>query len=160
MIEVMYRARWLTAIAVVFSALGALLMLVVGAVSTTQSIGIYLGADDADAFSDEAAIEATVKLVSSIDKFLVALVLLVFAYGVFKLFIADPERDDIPNWFNIHSVTDLKIRLLETITSLLAVLFLEGALNVGAENLEWSSLVVPISVGIFAASIWVFHHAH
>lgn len=40
------------------------------------------------------------------------------------------------------------------------MLFLEGALNTGAENLEWSALVAPIAVGIFAVSVWIFHRAN
>lgn len=161
-------ARYVSVIAVVFSAIGATLMFVVGAVTTIKSIGEYFGLNEAKAFSSEAALKTTIEIVSALDQFLLALVLLIFAYGVLSLFIfggaaqelAGSTERNLPDWFGIESVTDLKIKLLETIAILLAVLFLKGALELAENPLRWEDLVVPISVGIFGATIWLIKRSH
>ena len=162
MLELIFKARWISAIAVVFSGPGAALMMIVGAVSTIDAIGIYFGSEKQEAFSEEAALKTTTTLVSSTDEFVLGLVLFIFAYGVFWLFIADKRHgEDGPNWFSIHSVADLKVKLPETIAILLAVVFLRAVL--GTEpglQFAWTDLVTPIAVGIFAVSIPVIQRAH
>jgi uncharacterized membrane protein YqhA len=162
MLELIFRTRWVSAIAVVFASLGAALMMVVGAVTTINGIGHYFGTGHEKAFSEEAALKATVEMVSSLDEFLLGLVLFIFAYGVFRLFLIDRRSDeDVPEWFAIHTVTDLKVKLLETIAILLAVVFLKGVLGVKpGEALQWVDLVAPIAVGIFAVSILLIKRAH
>lgn len=144
-------------------------MFLVGAVTTIKAIGLYFGSGSAKALSSEAALEATVDLVAALDQFLLGLFLLVFAYGVYSLWVvADREawaeqRTVVraPDWLRISSVTDLKVKLIEVIVVILAVLFLKGALSVGLEGVQfaWTELVIPIAVGIFAATVWVLRQA-
>lgn len=161
-LDIFFRARWLSVVAVLFAGLGAALMMLVGAVTTLEAVGEYFGAGEEESFSEEAALSTTTLLVSSLDEFLLGLVLFIFAYGVFRLFIIDQREDrDVPDWFSIHSVTDLKVKLLETIAILLAVVFLKAVLSTPiGEALPWSALVTPIAVGIFALSILVLRRAH
>ncbi len=161
MTRILVWTRSITAIAVVFTALGAVLMLVVGAATTVRAAQIYLGGTKLEAFGDEAALKATIEMVSSLDQFLLAIVLLIFAFGVFRLFIA-PEGGaaGLPDWLMTTTVTDLKTKLLETIAILLAVLFLKSALDVPPNAvIPWSVLVVPLAVGIFSASVWLIRRS-
>ena len=75
----------MSVVAVLFGALGAALMFLVGAITTIKAIGVYVGSGQEKAFSSAAALEATVDLVASLDQFLLGLFLLVFAYGVYSL---------------------------------------------------------------------------
>ena len=166
MIRAVFRVRLLSVVAVAFSAAGAVLMFAVGSVTTVQAIGVYLGSRDEEAFSSGAALEATVDIVSSLDQFLLGLVLLTFAYGVYGLFVvADAEswegiraRFRPPDWLEVKSVTDLKVNLLKVTAVLLAVLFLKGVLS-GPADLEWPDLVVPMAVILLAATIWLIRHS-
>lgn len=162
LLDLIFAARWISAIAVLFAGLGATLMMVVGAITTVRGIGDYFGAGKHEAFSEEAALATTLQMVSALDEFLLGLVLFIFGYGVYSLFIAPAELNEgRPDWFAIRNVTDLKVKLLETITILLAVLFLKAALKLGpAEEAQWTDLVIPISVGIFALSILLIKRAH
>ncbi len=81
--ETIFRTRYVSVIAVVAAAVGAVLMFVIGAVSTIDAIVTYLGGHEDKAFSTDAALAATVEVVSALDQFLLGLVLLVFAYGVY-----------------------------------------------------------------------------
>ena len=162
-----FKVRWLAAVAVVFTAVGAAIMFIIGAVTTIKSVGTYFGVYGLDAFSSNAALKASVELIASLDQFLLGLVLLVFAYGVYGLFVvADQDKwesvqSDIraPDWLKVTSVTDLKIKLLEVITVLLAVLFLKGILTITGGN-EWTDLVIPIAVVLFGATTWLIKSAH
>ncbi len=159
--KAVFSARWVSLVAVVFSAVGAVLMFIVGGVTTIQAVGAYLGTGDYKAFSSDAALEATVDVVTALDQFLLGLVLLVFAFGIYSLFIStetDEERVRIgaPDWLRVTSVSELKIKLLETVSVLLAVLFLKGILQGSADApIEWSALVVPLAVALFALTVWL-----
>ena len=136
--ETIFRTRYVSVVAVVFGAVGAVLMFLIGAVTTVKSVGVYFGTGKAKAFSSDAALEATIDLVSALDQFLLGLVLLVFAYGVYSLWVvADREAWDeekahvkAPDW-----------------------LFLKGALNT-TDPSEFSDLVIPIAVVLFALTVW------
>jgi uncharacterized membrane protein YqhA len=163
-----FKIRWLTIAAVTFSAIGAALMFVIGSVATVKAIGVYFGLEELKALSSEAALIASVELIGALDQFLLGLVLLVFAYGVYALFVVadrdqwESERIGLraPDWLKVTSVTDLKVKLLEVITVLLAVLFLKGVLGATEETFDWTELVVPIAVVLFGVTVWLIKEAH
>lgn len=144
-------------------------MFLVGGVTTIKAIGVYFGSGEEKALSSAAALESTVDLVAALDQFLLGLFLLVFAYGVYSLWVvanreAWAEQRTVvraPDWLRISSVTDLKVKLIEVIAVILAVLFLKGALSVGLEGNEyaWTELVIPIAVALFALTVWVLRNA-
>ena len=164
--EAVFRSRYVSVVAVVFGAIGAVTMFLIGAVTTTKGLTAYLGAGDFKAFSSDAALTTTLDIITALDQFLLGLVLLVFAYGVYSLWvIADAEtweserqRVRAPDWLKVASVTDLKVKLLEVIAVLLAVLFLKGILADPA--ITWPDLVVPIAVALFGITIWLIRRAH
>lgn len=163
--RVIFGARYLSLIAVVFAVFGAVLMFVVGAVTSVDAAVTYLGGHEEEAFSNDAALGATVELVSALDQFLFGLVLLVFAYGVYGLWgVSDTNtwnekrsRLHAPDWLAIESVTDLKVQLIEVIAVLLAVLFLKGVLL--NPEVVWADLVVPLAVVLFAGTVWLIRRA-
>ncbi len=163
--ETIFRTRYLSVVAVVFAAIGAILMFLIGAVTTIDGIVTYFGGHEDKAFSSDAALAAMVEIVSSLDQFLLGLVLLVFAYGVYSLWVVadatawEKERSKVhaPDWINITSVTDLKVKLLEVVAVLLAVLFLKGVLL--NPQTTWPDLVVPIAVVLLAVTVWLIRRA-
>ena len=159
--DTIFRARYVSIVAVVFGAVGAVLMFVIGSVTTIKAIGVYFGTDEFKALSSDAALATTVDIVAALDQFLLGLVLLVFAYGVYSLWVVadreawEEERGHVraPDWLRVNNVTDLKVKLLEVIAVLLAVLFLKAALAT-EEPLEWPALVIPLSVALLALTVW------
>ena len=66
--------------------------------------------------------EVTVGLIQTIDGFLIAITLYVFAVSVYELFIG---RLDLPDWMVAHDLTELKTKLGNVIVLVMAVRFLE-----------------------------------
>jgi uncharacterized membrane protein YqhA len=160
--ETIFRTRYVSIVAVVFGAIGAILMFVIGAVTTVDSVATYLGGHEDAAFSSDAALAATVEIVSALDQFLLGLVLLVFAFGVYSLWVVTDTTEkastsQVPEWIKVTSVTDLKVQLIEVVAVLLAVLFLKGVLS--NPETVWSDLVVPIAVVLFAWTVWLIKRA-
>ena len=163
--ETIFRTRYLSVIAVIFGAVGAVLMFVIGAVTTIDAVVTYFGGHEDKAFSSDASLAATVEIVSALDQFLLGMVLLVFAYGVYSLWVVadsatwteERTKFHAPDWLRIDSVTDLKVKLLEVVAVLLAVLVLKGVLK--NPMTAWSDLVVPIAVVIFALTVWLIRKA-
>jgi uncharacterized membrane protein YqhA len=161
-------ARYVSVFAVVFAAIGAVLFFFIGAVTTIQAIGTYFGAESEEALSSDAALSATVEVVTALDQFLLGLFLVVFAFGVYSLFgVVDREQWEsvrasmqAPDWLKVSSVTDLKVKLLEVVAVIVAVLFLKLVLEVtkGAD-LSWNALVLPIAVALFGLTVWFFRQA-
>jgi uncharacterized membrane protein YqhA len=162
MMETIFRTRYLSVIAVIFGAIGAILMFIIGAVTTVDSVVTYFGGHEDAAFSSDAALSATVEIVSALDQFLLGLVLLVFAFGVYNLWIVTDSAEEAskiraPDWIKVTSVTDLKVQLIEVVAVLLAVLFLKGVLS--NPETVWTDLVVPIAVVLFAWTVWLIRRA-
>ena len=167
-VKSVFAARYVSIIAVVFGAMGAVFMFVVGAVTTIKAIGVYVGTGDLKAFSSDAALEATVDVVTALDQFLLGLFLLVFAFGVYSLFVvADREtwteaREELraPDWLKVASVTDLKVKLLEVVAVIIAVLFLKVVLDVSkGADLPWNAIILPAAVVLFGLTVWFFRKA-
>ncbi len=54
-------------------------------------------------------------------------------------------------------MTNLKVKLIEVIAVLLAVLFLKGILE--NPDVVWADLVIPLAVALFAGTIWLIRRA-
>lgn len=146
----------LSIVAVVASLAGAVLMFVIGAVSTYDAVRGYLQDHSGDGKSVEGG-TATVEVVAALDEFLFGLLLLVFAAGVAQLFLLGDRvgaASPLPRWMHVTGLTELKIKLLELIVVVLVVQFFRFILG-EYDQIDWPILVVPIAIGIFGLVIWV-----
>lgn len=105
-------------------------------------------------------------LVSSVDVFLFALVLVIFGVGVYELFVSkiDPverDTDNRPSWLRINSVDDLKGSLGKVILMVLIVSFFKHILEL-SEN-DWGPktlLFLSIGILLIAAALYLTHKSH
>jgi uncharacterized membrane protein YqhA len=148
------RISYVSVIAVVASAFGALLMFVIGAVKVVRAYQTYF-AENPFALSATAkgANAAITYLVQAIDAFLIAIVLMIFGGGIYNLFIhAVSERQR--HLFGIRSIAHLKSLLAELVIVILMVKFLEEALH-SSGSYGWDILILPVSVILFAVAVRV-----
>ena len=135
-------------------------MFLAGAEKSIKAIRIFflgetLSADPPPPAHLDSGDQALVAVLQSMDAFLIALVLLIFSFGVYKLFIAEiktPKNLPGAPWAQITSIEGLKKVLVEVILVILAVLFLWEVVYLEAEA-SWSVLVLPISIVLLAAAL-------
>lgn len=144
--------RFFTMIAVVGSLAGSVLMFFLGIASTYgafRSVFLY-SPDDENVFGAAAMIG----VIGSLDLFLIAIVLLYFAYGVYSLFIHPEEGEEelaLPAWLRVTQIGQLKQVVAEMIIVILFVLFLRQALQMFSADapLAWREIatlaVLPFS---------------
>jgi len=90
-----------------------------------------------------------VKFIELMDAFLIATALLIFAIGLYELFVEDIE---MPGWLVIHSLHDLKAKLASVIVLVMAVNFLAhlAEWNDARETLEFGLAVAVVSAALIA----------
>jgi uncharacterized membrane protein YqhA len=111
-------SRYLIFIAVGCILIGATALLGYGAAETFSVLRSIFDAP-VDAPRAKRLVLAFIELT---DLFLLATVLYVIAIGLFELFIDD--RLDLPDWLEIHDLTDLKEKLIGVLVVVMGVLFL------------------------------------
>ena len=144
------RLRYVSLTAVIASGLGSILMFFMGAVKTLLAyLAYFKGIADQP---DVSAKQAITYMIQAIDVFLIGLVLMIFAGGIYQLFIRRRESDssEINSWVRITSITQLKRILVELVIVILFVRALEGALVIEYGSFIWENLVLPLGILMLA----------
>jgi len=148
--------RYFSFIAIICSLLGSLLLFFVGAWKTYSAIEIVLF-DYIPTGKEHLhpADSATTYLLKALDTFLIALVLFIFARGVYSLFISNKnniENNDVLKWISTPNIGHLKNVLAEVIIIILFVIFLEVIFE-NIDNLKWEFIIIPISIFLLALGL-------
>ncbi len=149
-------------IAVLASTAGSLLSFIIGAAKVVRAYDAYfIGPITGTTSIKSGAGVAIAYLVQGIDAFLIALVMMIFGYGVFVLFVADQEARERSQaaGFRIGSISELKKILADMIVIVLMVKFLEIALT-NTAGLDWQMLILPASTLLLAAAVRVLKMEH
>ena len=101
-------------------------------------------------------------MIESLDNFLLAFVLIYFAYSIYFLFIQDKPTEEqqkavgMPVWLQVEDLGHMKRVLLEVILVLIAVFFLKLVFT-EQEELAWTVLILPITIVAIAISLKLVH---
>ena len=155
--RLLFSIRYISWVAIVCSITGSLLMFYVGALKTYKAVAtIFFGRIPHESLSQlKPANVTTAYLIKSLDAFLIAFVLMIFAFGVYSLFISkhsDIDETGALKWIRIPSLAHLKNTLAEVIIVILFVNFLEIAL-LNLKSLTWELFVLPGSILLLALSL-------
>ncbi len=112
-------SRYLVMIAVIGSFLSATAILVYGGIEVILLIGDAFLSGKIDG---KVAKSLLVSFIEIVDLFLLGTVIYIIAIGLYELFIDDQIQ--LPDWLEIHTLDDLKDKLIGVIVVVLAVLFL------------------------------------
>ncbi len=96
-------------------------------------------------------------VIESLDVFLVALIMILFSYGVYVMFIADltTAKDlKVPEALIPKDINSLKENLASTVVIVLIILFAR-VLWLNLHTLYWEILIIPASILMLALSIKV-----
>ncbi|MDO8847749.1 MAG: YqhA family protein [Coriobacteriia bacterium] len=137
-------SRFIVAIPVLGLFAGALTLTVMAGVQTAVTIGHVVAGELAKA-------EAVLEFIELADAFLLATVLYIMALGLYELFIDD--NIPLPAWLEIHSLDDLKKKLVGVVAVVLAVTFLGSVIK----GLDPQSLMYEgVGIGAVVAAMGYF----
>jgi uncharacterized membrane protein YqhA len=154
MFEQLLKLRYLAVLVVLLAIVHALTFLFLGLqIAAATYRHVWVGGEAAGA-------RPGVELLHSLDLVLVALVLMIFALGIAKLFLLQPGKTDprtagLPSWLEIESFGDLKRLLWETILFALLIISLSNLTAGLIENLTWSALIIPAAILMLALSLFL-----
>jgi len=155
--------RYISIIAVLCSLFGTVLMFLIGIYRTYRAFAYFFNFDTVSSTlgRERLGALATGAIIKSVDAFLIGLVLLIFAYGIYTLFIREVELEEraTAHWLEISSITRLKTLLAEVIIIILFVKFLNVVI-INIEELTWEILILPASICLLALSIKFLEQRH
>jgi uncharacterized membrane protein YqhA len=99
--------------------------------------------------------EVTAAVMGATDASLFGVVLVIFAYAIafgFVFQLGSKAREQVPEWMQIESISELKYALIEVIIVYLVVDFATD-LATGESLLAWENLVKPVSIALIAATL-------
>ncbi|RTZ16363.1 YqhA family protein [Vibrio aquaticus] len=150
--------RFISWIAIICSMVGSALLFIIGASKTYTAIEVFLlgAVPSAELQHLDSADIAISYIVKSLDTFLVALVLFIFAHGIYTLFIKSdnsPQAENQPlSWIKTPNIGHLKNKLTEVIIVILFVKFLELVL-INFNQLSWEILLLPASILLLSLGV-------
>lgn len=160
----LFGIRYLTLIAVIGSFFASLMMYVKGSLHVLTAGALFFDQLSHFSFRPEGGHEDDQLLpilVTSVDNFLFATVLMIFSMGLYELFVSkinpvSRRSDTRPDWLNITSLDDLKSSLGKVILMILIVLFFEKSLHITYAT-ALDLLYLGIGVLLVSGALYLTH---
>ena len=157
MFERLLKVRFLAVVVVILAVLHALTFLFLGAQSALKSYWHVLTGHHAPGHERPG-----LELLHALDSLLVALVMIILAVGVAKLFLLPDhppgQAPRLPRWLDVETFSDLKYLLWETILLALVVVALTTMIS-DFQHLTWAALVIPGAILLLALSLYLMKRA-
>jgi uncharacterized membrane protein YqhA len=152
----LWNGRLFILLAVIFSMLGAVILFIVASVDiynvAAQTFSVYYNHLHPDDFHEMVV----GGIIGAVDLYLMAVVMLIFSFGLYELFISDIDQakgSDASKVLEIHSLDQLKDKLAKVIVMVLVVSFFQRVLHTeysGAlEMLYFAGSILALSVGLY-----------
>ena len=155
----LWKFRYIIIIVVLALLVSSLIAFVLGIYSTYEAFH-----ELSAAFSHGETVPSNlivVYLISSLDEFLLGIILIIIALGIYELFISEIDTlkgEDIPypNWLTFHSLDDLKAVLTKVIIIILMVYFFKSAVVLHFDT-PISLLYLSIGIVLIAVANYLSH---
>ena len=148
--------RWITLVAALGAALGAMLMFFEGCLKLAYALEMVVQ-PSADT---ETSVIATV--MQATDAFLFGLVLIVFAYAItfgFAFKLPYSVRTTAPLWMRVEGLGEIKITLIQVVLVYLVVDFVTDVVE-AETRITWEMLVKPTAIVLIAVALRLLGTAH
>ena len=159
----LFNSRIIVIIAVIGSLVSSILMFLRGGLQIYEATRVFLH-HPMPQHEVSPREDLLVILISSVDTFLFATVLLIFAMGIYELFISkiDPASrtpESRPNWLAIHSLDDLKSAVGKVILMILIVRLFEAAVAIRYEK-PLDLVYLGVAIVFVSVALYLVHAAH
>lgn len=134
----LWNSRFVVVLAVLSSLIGMLVLFFLAAESMLHLAWQFIQITFMGTGNPDFHVEAVGQIISAVDDFLLGTVLLIFAMGLYELFISKLDiahvDEDTGNILMINSLDDLKDRLAKVVLMILVVVFFKNVLHVTFNN--------------------------
>lgn len=159
----LWRSRLVVYVAVICAMLAAFALFYITLVDVFYTLYHLVGyASTSDAERAVLRADTVAHIVGSIDGFLLAIVLLIFAFGIYELFISDidlAKEERSSRVLIIESLDDLKARLASVILMILIVIFFEHAIHFIPSSIM-ELVYFAISIALVSLALYLLHKSH
>lgn len=152
----LWNSRAFIILAVIFSMIGSIILFVVASMDVfhvmVETFHYYFG--DSHGIDLHALVIG--EIILAIDLYLIAVVLFIFAFGLYELFISEidiAKRGGASKVLEIHSLDQLKDKLAKVIVMVLIVSFFNKVLNMhiatSLDMLYFAGSILALSLGLY-----------
>ncbi|MEL7562261.1 YqhA family protein [Dehalogenimonas sp. 4OHTPN] len=135
-------SKYITLVASAAALLASVVAFIWGLVHSVEVLFSFLKTDGAD----------IVPLIELMDIFLIATVLLIFALGIYELFIGELT---LPAWLVIKNLHDLKVKLSSVVIMVMGILFLK---HLAAWDDPQGTLFFGLGVAVVSGALIAFSY--
>jgi len=162
--SILWNARFLVILAVISSLVGTVLLFTLAAIDMFHLAKYFVSVEFLGAVKpDDFHIEIISHIITAVDDFLLAIVMLIFAVGMYELFISKldiaQDCEHSTNILMINTLDDLKDRLAKVILMILIVAFFKNVLYVSFDN-PLNILYMGAGILMVSLSVYFTHKAH
>ena len=164
--RLLWNSRLIVLVGVVASLLIALAALYMGVVDTVLLFSVVASYGSSDTTSvDRAAIrsQTVTHMVKAIDAYLIAAILIIFAIGLYELFVSriDVPEDSgfIPRELQVKSLDELKNRILRLVLVVLIIEFFQHALQANYQS-PLDLLYLALAILLIGGAFWLTSQQH
>jgi len=155
--SLIWNSRFVVLLAVIFGLLGAIILFVVASIDIWQVAVLSFEVISHIIPHPEHFHEDIVAgIIGAVDLYLIAVVMFIFAFGLYELFISDIEAADGKNGSQllaIHSLDQLKDKIAKVIVMVLVVNFFQRILHTNfttpLEMLYLALSITALAVGLY-----------
>ena len=158
----MWKTRLFVLLPVVFGLIGAIILFVIASVDIFEvliyTLNVYLNGLHPENFHEEVVS----KIIGAVDLYLIAVVMLIFAFGIYELFISkidaacNEENENCSTILAIHSLDQLKDKIAKVIIMVLVVNYFQRVLHTTyqtpLELLYFAFAITALAVGLYFLS--------
>lgn len=152
----MWQTRLFVLFAVIFGLLGSLVLFLVASNDIYEVLKytfyVYSNGLHPENFHEELVS----RIIGAVDLYLIAVVMLIFGFGLYELFISkiDPaEESEAGNILAIHSLDQLKDKIAKVIVMVLIVSFFQKVLHTRYDG-ALEMLYFALSIGLLALGLY------
>ncbi len=153
----LWRSRFFTLFAVVFSIIGSIILFVVASLDIWGVVVLIWDMFVHHSHPDHLHEEVVANIIGAIDLFLIAIVMMIFAMGIYELFISKideaEQSGNSSEVLKIHSLDQLKDKIAKVIIMVLVVSFFQRVLHTtysGAlEMLYFSGSILLLALALY-----------
>lgn len=153
----MWQTRFLVILAVIFGLLGALVLFIIASIDIYSVAKYAFETILAHAHPENFHEDIVSGIIGAVDLYLIAVVMLIFSFGLYELFISPIDHNKIAKddskILSITSLDQLKDKIAKVIVMVLVVNFFQRVLhtkyNGALEMLYFALAVTALAVGLY-----------